>query len=69
MSLPSGRLLQAGWEVSFGTTGSKYKVCMKECYIILHHYGIITLDNQITRKRRKTYESGALASLNLLKNK
>lgn len=68
MSLPSGRLLQEGWEVSFGATGAKYKVSMKE-YYILCHYIIITLGKQITRKRMKTYEFGELASLNLMKNK
>lgn len=69
MTLPSGRLLQAGWEVSFGNTETKDKICVKECYIILPCYVISALGNQITRKRMKTYGFGELGSLASLRNK
>lgn len=69
MTLPSGRLLQASWEISFGNTETKDKVCVKECCIILPCYVISVLGNQITRKRMKTYGFGELGSLTPSRNK
>lgn len=69
MTLPSGRLLQAGWEISFGNTETKDKVCVKDCYAILPCHVISALGNQITRKRMKTYVFEELGSLTSLRNK
>lgn len=67
MALPSGRWLQAGWEVSFGNTETKDKLCVKECYITLPCDAISALGKQIIRM--KTYGFRELGSLTWVRNK